>query len=81
MAQVRTYKNVQFSIFDTHIMASKDNRLILMEKISNFSIWKIEKKEFKGQLDIIWELSPCALPEIAWLVIEDETGKKLARTA
>lgn len=80
MARIMEHKNVSFSVFDTHIMASENEQLILMENRKNFSVWKITEKEFRGNLVVVWGFSPCGLPEIAWLVIEDENGKKLART-
>lgn len=80
MKRITEHKNISFSVFDSHIMASDEKNLILMEHKKNFSIWKITEKEFIGNLVIIWDFSACGLPEIAWLVIEDKHGKKVART-
>lgn len=80
MLRVTEHKQVKFSVFDAHIMASSNDRLIMMEKRSNFSIWKIKEREFTGNLLTVWKLETDCLPEIAWLVIEDSNGTKLART-
>ncbi len=80
MLRVTEHKGVTFDVFDSHIMASKDNQLIMMEKQSNFSIWRIEEKTFVGNLLTVWNFETHGLPEIAWIVIENNDGTKLART-
>lgn len=80
MKRITEHKNVTFSMFDSHIMASEKGQLLLMEKKQNFSVWKISEKEFIGNLLIVWDFAVCGLPEIAWIGIEDSNGTKLART-
>ena len=80
MVRITEHKDVTFSVFDAHIMASSNGQLIMMEKRANFSIWKIKESEFVGNLLTVWKIEPDCLPEIAWIVIENSDGTKLART-